>query len=68
MDKILIVDDNPAICNALSLLLDLHGYQTITCHQPSEALNIVSYQNIALVIQDMNFQTFLQRWRNSKEW
>ncbi|MCJ8319864.1 MAG: sigma-54 dependent transcriptional regulator [Colwellia sp.] len=56
MDKILIVDDNPAICNALSLLLDLHGYQTITCHQPSEALNIVSYQNIALVIQDMNFK------------
>jgi len=56
MDKILIVDDNPAICDALSLLLDLHGYQTITCHQPSEALNIVSYQNIALVIQDMNFQ------------
>lgn len=56
MDKILIVDDNPAICNALALLLDLHGYQTVTCHEPSDALNIISYQNIALVIQDMNFQ------------
>ncbi|NQY34667.1 MAG: sigma-54-dependent Fis family transcriptional regulator [Alteromonadaceae bacterium] len=56
MDTILIVDDNPAICDALSLLLDLHGYQTISCHQPAQAISIVGYQNISLVIQDMNFK------------
>jgi len=67
MDKILIVDDNPAICDALSLLLDLHGYQTLACHQPSEALSIVRYQNIALVIQDMNFQRDTTSGEEGKE-
>ncbi len=56
MDKILIIDDNPAICAALTLLLELHDYQVVSCHQPKDAINIVSYQHIALVIQDMNFQ------------
>lgn len=57
MDKILIVDDNPAICDALSLLLSLHNYQTICCHTPQQAIEIVSMENIALVIQDMNFHS-----------
>ena len=56
MDKILIVDDNPAICEALTLLLELHDYQVVSCHQPKDAISIVQYQNITLVIQDMNFQ------------
>ena len=28
MKKILIVDDNAAVLEALSLLLEIHGYQT----------------------------------------
>lgn len=55
MQKILIVDDNPAVLEALSLLLELHGYQPVTASTPKEALQIVSYQRIALVLQDMNF-------------
>ena len=55
MDKILIVDDNPAVLDALSLLLEIHGYNPITAGNPAEALRAVDHQRIALVIQDMNF-------------
>ncbi|MCO7199529.1 sigma-54 dependent transcriptional regulator [Pseudoalteromonas sp. OANN1] len=55
MDKILIVDDNPAVLDALSLLLELHDYQVVTACSPLEAIKVVSFQQIALVIQDMNF-------------
>ncbi|MEC8375459.1 MAG: response regulator, partial [Pseudomonadota bacterium] len=55
MTKILIVDDNMAVLEALSLLLEIHGYHIVTATSPQEALQIVNYQSIALVIQDMNF-------------
>lgn len=55
MEKILIVDDNPAILDALSLLLEIHGFQVVTANNPFDASQIVNYQSISLVIQDMNF-------------
>ncbi|MCH1929748.1 sigma-54 dependent transcriptional regulator [Shewanella sp. A25] len=55
MDTILIVDDNHAICQALALMLEINGYRVLTCHTPEDALELVSAQEIELVIQDMNF-------------
>ena len=55
MEKILIVDDNPAVLEALSLLLEIHNFNVVTATTPFEATQIVQYQRIALVIQDMNF-------------
>lgn len=55
MDKILIIDDNQAVLDALSLLLEIHGYDVVTAQSPFEAEQIVRYQRIALAIQDMNF-------------
>lgn len=55
MDKILIVDDNLAICAALELLLTIHDFDTLSCHTPEEALTLVQRESISLVIQDMNF-------------
>ena len=55
MDTILIVDDNQAVCDALALMLQLHGYKTHTCLSPDVALELVKIHDIALVIQDMNF-------------
>ncbi|MCL1041711.1 sigma-54 dependent transcriptional regulator [Shewanella marisflavi] len=55
MDTILIVDDNQAVCSALSLMLELNGFKTLSCFSPDEALTLVAEQEIALVIQDMNF-------------
>ncbi|WP_206483675.1 sigma-54 dependent transcriptional regulator [Thalassotalea sp. G2M2-11] len=55
MDKILVVDDNPSVCNALTILLELHDYQVVTASSPAEAMPMIMYQRIALVLLDMNF-------------
>lgn len=55
MDKILIVDDTPAVLQALSLLLEIHGYEVITTTSPQQALQYVNQLRVSLVIQDMNF-------------
>ncbi|NVK58067.1 MAG: sigma-54-dependent Fis family transcriptional regulator [Alteromonadaceae bacterium] len=55
MDKILLVDDNVAVLDALSLLFEIHDYEVVTASTPAEACQAVNYQSIALVIQDMNF-------------
>ncbi|NQZ23209.1 MAG: sigma-54-dependent Fis family transcriptional regulator [Colwellia sp.] len=55
MDKILIVDDNPSVCQALELLLELHDLPSISCNSPKEAITAVMHQRISLVILDMNF-------------
>lgn len=55
MEKILIVDDNPAVLEALSLLLEIDNFNVVTATTPFEAIQIVQYQRISLVIQDMNF-------------
>jgi len=55
MPKILVVDDNPDILEALELLLSLHGYTVLTAENEKEALLAVSHQSVDLVIQDMNF-------------
>ncbi|GAA5130043.1 sigma-54-dependent transcriptional regulator [Thalassotalea piscium] len=55
MDKILIVDDNPSVCQALTILLELYDYQVVAVGSPKEALPIIMYQRISLVILDMNF-------------
>ncbi|TQV70173.1 sigma-54-dependent Fis family transcriptional regulator [Exilibacterium tricleocarpae] len=52
---ILIVDDNPAVCEALALLLSIHHYDTLSAASPQEALEVVAREDIRLVIQDMNF-------------
>ncbi|WP_028111662.1 sigma-54-dependent transcriptional regulator [Ferrimonas kyonanensis] len=55
MDKILIVDDNAAICEALSLLLNLQGYECLCADSPQHALQLQAAHEVILVIQDMNF-------------
>lgn len=57
MDKILVIDDNPGICTALEVLLSIHGWQALCANSPNEGLRIAREQDIALVIQDMNFST-----------
>lgn len=67
MDNILIVDDNPSICSALALMLDIHGYQSVICYGPEAALNIMAEQDISLVIQDMNFSRDTTSGEEGKE-
>ncbi len=55
MDKILVVDDTPAVLEALSLLLEIHGYEVITASSPEQAVDLADKMRVSLVIQDMNF-------------
>lgn len=54
-EKILIVDDTQAVLQALSLLLEIHDYEVLTCSSPEQAVQIVDKLRVSLVIQDMNF-------------
>lgn len=56
MSKVLLIDDNQAILEALDLLLSLHDIETCTAQSPQAGLALLDTDDaIALVIQDMNF-------------
>jgi len=53
--KVLIVDDNPAVCEALALMLRLHAFPHEVASSPGQALQCLGRGEIGLVLQDMNF-------------
>lgn len=55
MKKILVIDDNEAVCAALMTLFQLQGYQVFMAQQPNVAKSILQHQSIDLILQDMNF-------------
>jgi len=55
MRSVLIVDDNPAVGEALSLLLSLHDIRPVVARSPAQALALLEDMPIDVVIQDMNF-------------
>lgn len=52
---ILIVDDDSSVITSLALLLKQAGYQSCSATSPSQALEELKKNQIALVLQDMNF-------------
>ena len=55
MSKVLIVDDQPAACLALQVLLETHGLDSLIANNPVDALDLVAAEDICAVVQDMNF-------------
>lgn len=55
MSKVLIIDDNPAVATALSVLLSLHDIDSEYAASPSAGLARLATGGVDLVIQDMNF-------------
>jgi DNA-binding NtrC family response regulator len=55
MRTILVIDDNPAVGTALSLLFGLHDITTLTAASPDAGLAILATTSVDLVIADMNF-------------
>ena len=53
---VLIVDDQPAVVRALSVLLDLHGIPTLEASSPEAAVAAAAEQPLGAAIQDMNFR------------
>jgi DNA-binding NtrC family response regulator len=56
MRQVLIIDDNPAVGEALSLLLSLRDIRPLVARSPEEGLALLAREPVGLVIQDMNFQ------------
>jgi DNA-binding NtrC family response regulator len=57
MRTVLVIDDNPAVSQALSLLFGLHDIRTVTATSPQKGLSLVAKERVDLVIADMNFST-----------
>ncbi|HEY1090349.1 MAG TPA: sigma 54-interacting transcriptional regulator, partial [Burkholderiaceae bacterium] len=55
MRTVLIIDDNPGVTEALSLLLSLHDIRPLTAADPAQGLQLLEREAVDLVIQDMNF-------------
>jgi DNA-binding NtrC family response regulator len=55
MRTVLVIDDNPAVSQALSLLFGLHDIRTLTAVTPQKGLGVVAREKVDLVIADMNF-------------
>ncbi|WP_395789211.1 sigma-54-dependent transcriptional regulator [Aquimonas sp.] len=55
MPNVLIIDDNPAIATALSVLLSLHDIDSAHAADPAAGLQRLAEAEFDLVIQDMNF-------------
>jgi len=55
MPKILVVDDNDAVCTALEVLFSLHDIDVVSAGSPEAALGELAGGGIDLVVQDMNF-------------
>src|SRR6478736_7640577 len=55
MRTVLIIDDNPGVGEALSLLLSLRDIRPLYAASPEEGLALLTREAVGLVIQDMNF-------------
>ncbi len=56
MEKILIVDDNEGVREALSVLFEIEGIAAVVADSPQSALALIEREPIGVVIQDMNFK------------
>jgi DNA-binding NtrC family response regulator len=55
MRTVLIIDDNPAVGEALSLLLSLREIRPLVALTPDAGLSLLAHERVDVVVQDMNF-------------
>ena len=55
MRTVLVIDDNPVVGEALSLLFSLREIRTHVARSPQDGLALLGRERIDLVVQDMNF-------------
>jgi DNA-binding NtrC family response regulator len=56
MRTVLVIDDNPPVAQALSLLFGLHDIRTLAAATPEEGLALLARERVDLIIADMNFR------------
>jgi DNA-binding NtrC family response regulator len=52
---VLLVDDQPAVVQALRILCELHDIPCLFATSPDEAVQVASSETLGAVLQDMNF-------------
>jgi DNA-binding response OmpR family regulator len=52
-ELVLVIDDDPAICNGMGDILEVHGYRVLRAYGPREALRILSYFTPDLLLVDV---------------
>ena len=55
MSTVLVIDDNPAVANALGVLFSLQQIRTLSAESAGAGLALLEREPVDLVIQDMNF-------------
>ena len=55
MRTVLVIDDNPAVAEALTLLFGLYDIRTLAATTPARGLELAASERVDLVIADMNF-------------
>ncbi len=55
MRTVLVMDDSPAVIEALSVLFSLRDIRTLAAHSPDEGVAMLERHDVDLVISDMNF-------------
>ncbi|MGH8114611.1 MAG: response regulator, partial [Rhodanobacteraceae bacterium] len=55
MRTVLIIDDQSAVRDALSLLLSLNDIRPLTAAAPDEGMAVLARERVDVVIADMNF-------------
>ena len=51
--RVLVVDDEPAICRALTIALTRAGYDAITAHSGDAALAVLATQHVDVMVIDL---------------
>ena len=53
--KVLVVEDQPAVAKALTVLFEIHDIACATAATPAAALEALAREDVGVVLQDMNF-------------
>jgi twitching motility two-component system response regulator PilH len=53
--KILVIDDNPVILKAMSLLLTAKGYRVLTAESAQDTISLLNHETVDLILLDLEF-------------
>jgi DNA-binding NtrC family response regulator len=53
--RVLVVEDQPAVSKALTVLLEVNDIPAVAVGSPDEALELIDREELGVVVQDMNF-------------
>jgi DNA-binding NtrC family response regulator len=56
MHRVLVVEDQPPVAKALTVLFEVHDVPCVCADSPEAALGLIDREEFGVVVQDMNFR------------